>query len=204
MADGTLPNLVFTDEKKFDIQQIVNQQNNQVWASSSPTEGRIVPRRQNSQAAMVWAAVTETGRSPLLFTSSEVKLNYQRYIADILKGYLLSWTKKHFKEVPWSLQQDSAPSHASKITQFWIQRKILSLVSNELWPATRPDLSPLDFSIWSILETKACSSSHPTVEALKAKLAKEWVAVPQEIIRAATTSFSARWRAVQKYVALNK
>ena len=24
---GTLPNLVFTDEKKFDIQQVVNQQN---------------------------------------------------------------------------------------------------------------------------------------------------------------------------------
>ena len=27
---GTLPNLVFTDEKKFDIQQVVNQQNDQL------------------------------------------------------------------------------------------------------------------------------------------------------------------------------
>ena len=28
--EGTLPNLVFTDEEKFDIQQVVNQQNNKV------------------------------------------------------------------------------------------------------------------------------------------------------------------------------
>ena len=63
IAEGTLPNLVFTDEKKFDIQQAVNQKNDRVWASSSTTERRIVTRRQNAQSAMVWAAVTATGRS---------------------------------------------------------------------------------------------------------------------------------------------
>ena len=47
---GTLPNLVFTEEKKFDIQQVASQQNDRVWASSSSTEGRIVTRRQNPQS----------------------------------------------------------------------------------------------------------------------------------------------------------
>ncbi|KAF2344320.1 hypothetical protein FHG87_024923 [Trinorchestia longiramus] len=37
IAQGTLPNLVFTDEKKFDIQQVVNQQNDRVWSLSSWT-----------------------------------------------------------------------------------------------------------------------------------------------------------------------
>ena len=37
--EGTLPNLVFTDEKKFDIQQMVNQQNDRVRASYTTTEG---------------------------------------------------------------------------------------------------------------------------------------------------------------------
>ena len=75
MADGTMQNLVFTDEKKFDIQQVVNQLNDRVWASSSSTEERIVTRRQNPQYAMIWAGVTETGRFPLLFVPSGAKLN---------------------------------------------------------------------------------------------------------------------------------
>ena len=115
-ADGTLLNLVFTDKKRFDIQQVVNQRNDRVWASSSSTERRIVMRRQNPQSVMLWAAVTETGKSPLLFVHSGVKLNSQRYLADILEGCLLFLAKKHFQRVPWFLQQDSAPSHFSKIT----------------------------------------------------------------------------------------
>ncbi|KAF2359853.1 hypothetical protein FHG87_009385 [Trinorchestia longiramus] len=40
MAESTLPNLVFTDEKKIDIQQVVNHQNDQVWSSSRSVETR--------------------------------------------------------------------------------------------------------------------------------------------------------------------
>ena len=124
IAEGMLPNLVFTDKKKFDIQQAVNQKNDRVWASSFTTKGRIVTRRQNPQSVMVWAVVTATGRSPLLFVPTGVKLNSERYILDILEGCLLPWTKQHFKDEPWTLQQDLAPSHGSKFTQLWILRKI--------------------------------------------------------------------------------
>ena len=58
-----------------------------------------------------------------------------------------------------------------------------SVNDKEIWHARSPDLNPLDFSILSILEIKACSSPHPTVEALKAKLVKELAAIPQETIR---------------------
>ena len=81
---------------------------------------------------MVWAVITETGSTPLLFEPSEVKLNSQRYLADILEGCLLRWVNKHFQGVPWSLQQDSAPSHASNTTQSWIQKKIPSFISKEI------------------------------------------------------------------------
>ena len=196
--EGILPNLVFTDEKKFDIQQVVNHQNDRIWASSSSTEGRIVTRRQNPQSVMVWAAVTATGRSPLLFVPSGVKLNSQRYVTDILEGCLLPWANQHFQGEPWTLQQDSAPSHGSNFTQSWIQRKIPSFISKEDWPARSPDLNPLDYSIWSILENKACSSPHPNLETLKAKLLKEWAAIPQETLRAACASFTDRLKAVVK------
>ena len=95
MADGTLPNLLFTEEKEFDNQQVANQQYERVWASSSSTEERIVTRQQNPQFVLIRAAVTETERSPLLFVPSGVKLNSQRYIADILESCLPPSTKKH-------------------------------------------------------------------------------------------------------------
>ena len=169
IAEGTLPNLVFTDEKKFDIQQAVNQKNDRVWASSSTTEGRIVTRRQNPQSVMVWAAVTTTGRSLLLFVPTGVKLNSEWYISDILEGCLLPWGEQHFKDEPWTLQHDLAPSHGSKFIQSSILRKIPSFISKEDWPAQSPDLNPLD----CILEKRVCSTPHQTLESLKAKLMKE-------------------------------
>ena len=196
--EGTLLKLVFTDKKKFDIQQVVNQQNDRSWASSA-TEGRIIiTRHQNPQSVMVWAAVTANRRSPLLFVPSGVKLNSQQYVADILEGCWLPWANQHFQSKPWTLKQNSAPSHGSKFTQSWIQRKIPSFISKKNWPARSPDLNPLDYSIWSTLKNKVCSTPHPTVEALKAKLLKEWDAIPQETLHAACALFTARLKAVVK------
>ena len=116
---------------------------------------------------------SQTGRFPLLFVLSGVKLNSQRQISDILEGCMLLWAKKLFQGVLRFLQQESALSHASKITESWIQRKIRSFIRKEVWPARSPDLPFLDFSIWSILENRVCFSPIPTIEALKAKLVRE-------------------------------
>ena len=55
---------------------------------------------------MVWAAVIETGNSPMRFLPFGVKLNPQRYIVDILEGCLLPWAKKLLQGVPRSFQQN--------------------------------------------------------------------------------------------------
>ena len=100
MKDGTVPNLVLTDEKKFDVQQCLNHQNDRVWSRDGSVEGRRVSRRQNPLSVMVWAGITATGRSPLVFVPSGVKLNSQRYISDILEAELLPWARKHFDGAP--------------------------------------------------------------------------------------------------------
>ena len=147
---------------------------------------------------MVWALVTATGRSPLLFVPTGVKLNSEWYISDIPEGCLLPWAEQHFKDKPWTLQQDSTPSHGSKFTQLWILRKISSFISKEDWPVQSPDLNSLDYSIWSILEKRVCSTPHQTLESLKAKLMKEWDTIPQETLCATCDSFSDRLKAVIK------
>ena len=159
---GTLPNLVFTDEKKFDIQQVFNQQNDRVWGSSSSVKGRIATRRQYPQSVMIWAAVTQS-----VWNISCWFLCLRGWNLTRNDTFLTFWNltrypglDKHFQGLPWSLQQDSAPSHDSKMIQTWIQRKIPSFISKELlWPARSPDLNPLDFSIWSISEAKVSAWS---------------------------------------------
>ena len=37
-----------------------------------------------------------------------------------------------------------------------------------------PDLDPMDYSIWSILESNACNRSHKSIESLKRSLVQEW------------------------------
>ena len=69
-----------------DGEQCFNHQNNRVWGRNASVEGRRVSRRQNPTSVMVWAAVTATGRTSLVFVTSGVKLNSQRYISDILEG----------------------------------------------------------------------------------------------------------------------
>ena len=147
MKDGTVPNLVFTDEKKFDVQQCLNHRNDRVWSRDGSVEGRRVSQLQNPLSVMVWAAIRATGRSSLVFVPSGVKLNSQRYISDILEAELLPWACKHFVGAPWTLQQDSAPSHGSKMTQNWVRAHIPSFISKDEWPSRSLDLNSLLFCV---------------------------------------------------------
>ncbi|KAF2367000.1 hypothetical protein FHG87_002239 [Trinorchestia longiramus] len=109
---------------------------------------------------------------------------------------MLSCATEHFQGSPWSLQQDSTPSHGSNVTQIWIQKNIPSFISKDGRPGKSPNLNPLDFSIWSILETRVLVTPHISLESCKAKLQKEGEAIPQEEIRAACDAFVNRLKGV--------
>uniref|UniRef100_A0A914DV79 Uncharacterized protein n=1 Tax=Acrobeloides nanus TaxID=290746 RepID=A0A914DV79_9BILA len=56
-------------------------------------------------------------------------------------------------------------------------------------------LSPLDYSIWSILEEKACSKPHPNLESLKKALKKAWKEINLETPIKAVDDFPKRLEA---------
>ncbi|KAI6649922.1 hypothetical protein LOD99_6286 [Oopsacas minuta] len=58
-------------------------------------------------------------------------------------------------------------------------------ITKEEWPPYSPDLNPMDYSVWSILETKACVNSHTSIKSLKRKLCQEWTKIPQKTLHAA-------------------
>ena len=60
------------------------------------------------------------------------------------------------------------------------------------WPPNSPDLNPLDYSIWSILEEKACSKPHPNLDSLKKALTKAWNEIPLETLIKTVDDFPKR------------
>uniref|UniRef100_A0A914EL09 Uncharacterized protein n=1 Tax=Acrobeloides nanus TaxID=290746 RepID=A0A914EL09_9BILA len=50
------------------------------------------------------------------------------------------------------------------------------------WPASSPDLSPLDYSIWSLLEADMNAEEHNSVESLKNDISEAFERLPMEVI----------------------
>ena len=115
-------------------------------------------------------------------------MNAKSYIEGILTPALVEM-KKHFRDEVFTFQQDGAPSHIANKTQTWCEHHSPRFWRKELWPLSSPDLNPLDFCVWSILEKEACTTAHTNNEALKKSIKREWAKIPQQTFRAAAKSF---------------
>jgi inhibitor of nuclear factor kappa-B kinase subunit alpha len=133
---------------------------------------------------MVWAGVSHKGKTPLVFIPEGVKVNKEIYKSLILEPHVKPLTHSMFHSRNWTFQQDSAPSHRAKITQSWCEVNLPDFISTKDWPASSPDLNPLDYGLWSILEQKACAINHSSVSHLKKSLTKAWEEIPLETVRA--------------------
>ena len=125
----------------------------------------------------------------LIFVDEGVKLNQENYSTSILESALLPWAQNHFKNRRRSFQQDSAPAHGVKKTQRWLAENVPAFISKEEWPPSSPDLNPLDFGIWSILD-------HTSLDGLKKKLRKEWDKIPRRVICDSCRAFFKRLQQV--------
>ena len=144
---------------------------------------------------MVWGAISKSWKSPLIFVKEGVKVNTDSYVNDILTPALASMKEK-FKNKSFTYQQDGAPSHTSKKTQKWCKEHFSSFWTKDLWPPSLPDLNPMDFCVWGILEKEACSSPHNNLEDLRASLKQAWEKIPQDALRAACQNFQQRLQRV--------
>ena len=102
----------------------------------------------------------------------------------------------------WCFQQDGAPSHKAIETQNWIRGNFPDFIKVDThwrrrdgeWAPNSPDWNPLDYFVWSHLESKACSEPHKSIASLKESLVKEWKKIPQEMIQKAINEFPVRLR----------
>ena len=147
---------------------------------------------------MVWAAVSQAGKSPLVFVPEGVKINKETYIETILEQTLKPWAKKTYGDKGWTFQQDGATSHTARVTQQWCEDNCPGFITKDQWPPSPPDLNPMDYTMWSVLEKEACSKPHKKIDDLKRSLISAWQKIPDAVVRAAVRDFRRRLAAAVK------
>jgi hypothetical protein len=145
---------------------------------------------------MVLGIVASDGRKcPPIFVPEGEKVNTEAYIG-LLEANLLPWLRKNYPAGNYVFQQDGAPAHTSNRTQKWLADNLAQFWNKTLWPPSSPDLNPLDYSIWSVLESKACATSHANLDDLKASIVRAWRGLSKAYIVKTCQAFRRRLESV--------
>ena len=102
---------------------------------------------------MVSATVSKLRCTELFFVKPGVRVNGEYYRNVLLMEKILP--------AIWGMsgdffifQQDSAPAHRAKDTIALLRRETPSFIGPELWPANSPDLNPVDYRIWGLIQER--------------------------------------------------
>ena len=108
-------------------------------------------------------------------TKKSISVNTSEYVKMLKKSILPKlkvMPKFKSKKIWW--QQDGASCHCSKESLDFLKSvfgdRIISRRCDVCWPAASPDLNPLDFSLWSIIEDYVFKSNPSTLLQVKKKV----------------------------------
>jgi len=89
-------------------------------------------------------------------------------------------------------QQDSAPAHQARDTVRLLELATPAFMPSDRWPPNSPDLNPVDYKIWSIVQQRVYQSWMHNVYELKQRLVHVWHGIDQTIIDNATGEWHGR------------
>jgi hypothetical protein len=180
--------VIFSDEKIFRVDQVWNSQNRRVYSVSlaqSAPEHLYVGNSQRAPGIMVFAAISGSGVSPLVFVDPGAKVNQEYYREKILRSAVLPWVQCTFTNVPYIFQQDGAPSHTAHSVQAFCEANFHDFLRRTEWPAASLDMNPCDFFLWGWLEAQVNSKTYTSVTQLKHALIKAWSKIDLDVVESA-------------------
>jgi hypothetical protein len=190
----------FTDEKLFTVAAPVNMQNDRVYAPAGSlkrhlsAERLLRTRSTYSKSVMVSVGVSALGCTELIFIKPGVKIDGAYYRDVLLSWHLLPAIKEKSADC-FTFQQDSAPAHRARETVALLTRETPDFIPPTLWPPNSPDLNPVDYKIWSVLQERVYRSRIRDVNHLRERLLEEWSRFDQSIIDKAVKQWRLRLRA---------
>ena len=129
------------------------------------------------------------GKTDPLFIEKGVKIDTDAYLEMVKSGYLPDMTMIARGD-DFVFMQDGAPSHTSKKTMTWLKDNMSAVLP--AWPPSSCDLNPLDYSIWSILESKVAEMEPKTELDLRCAVKQACRNLDQDVVRRAIDQFVPR------------
>ena len=120
-----------------------------------------------------------------------VKVNGQ-YYRDILLSQQMLPAIKSVAGDSFIFQQDSAPAHRPCETIQLLQHETPNFIGPDLWPPNSPDLNPVDYTIWGIMQQRVYKTRVHNIDELKQRLLDVWSGLQQNIIDLAVSEWRKR------------
>lgn len=187
----------FSDEKMFTLERPKNSQNDRIYAVTDTKKKQVETARllrtraTFSKSVMVSVAVSDLGRTGLIFVEPGVKVNGQYYRDVMLKQEMLPAIRAISGD-HYTFQQDNAPAHRARETIQLLSDETPDFISPSLWPPNSPDLNPIDYKIWGILQERVYRTRIETIDQLKECLYREWYNLSEGIISEAVHQWRRR------------
>ena len=197
------PIILFTDEKYFTVDPIINSRTNRYIAKGrakdAPDHVRSVQNTKHPAQIMMFGLVASNGlKMDPVYLPIGLRMGAKDYLELVLKAHVLPWIQANFDDTQNAvLMQDGAPCHTANMVQNWL-RGHLNFWPKDVWPPSSPDLNPLDYSIWANLQAKVNVKQYPNSEALKFSINKAWAQMSGDEIKHICATFRPRVEAVIK------
>jgi hypothetical protein len=93
-------------------------------------------------------------------------------------------------------QQDGARAHTARDTIAYLEVHVPDFMEPDIWPSNFPDLNPVDYCVWGILENMVYKTKIRNRDHLRQVLEECWESFPQDSIDKAIDQFRPRLRKV--------
>ena len=105
----------------------------------------------------------------------------------------------HMLEVSFAtlqlLYQDGTPVHRARENVKLLKVETPDFIPPNMWPPNSPDLNPVDYKIWGILQERVYKTSSKDVDELRRRFAEKWDKLDQRIIDKAVGEWRKRLQA---------
>ncbi len=190
--------LVFSDEKDFHLNKHLNRRNHRTLAISSKAVNpinRFQGRPKFPKKAMFFGYVGSDGKAfPGLWIQGTMDAaKYKK----ILIRHVLPMLESTYGKNNFVWVQDGAPCHTANLVLSYLMSKLRSrgFWSKGIWPPNSCNLNPLDYSIWSHVDSRANNVYHANLDTMKAAVEYEWNNMDSNYVRATCAKFRSRLEA---------
>lgn len=182
---------VFSDKKVFTVDQAYNRRNDRVVVKKGAPVPAICKTKHPANVMVLGVVGSDGQKCPLFFFEKGFRMKADDYVR-VMRTHVLPWLKRAYPDGNYVFQQDGAPAHTAEKSRRWLKNNLTDFWDKDVWPPFSPDLNPLDYGIWGVMEREACATHHNSLETLKASITEAWDNLSDEFVVKTCRSFRRR------------